>query len=111
MQTTPKAQSCWHLCQATAYLNFNSSLGILHVLQSCVDVQCHDQPRGEPQGVIGFTRRLNDIRTRSVELQEAKRLPKIREGKKKKREERIITVLNREIVRELWIILDTARNY
>lgn len=44
MQTTPKTQSCLQLCEATAYLNFNGSLGILHVLQSCVDVQRHYQP-------------------------------------------------------------------
>lgn len=115
-ETLPKTQSCLHLCQATAYLNFNGSLGILHVLQSCINIQCHYQPRCKPQRIIRFAGRLNDICSSSMELLGAKRLAKIRRreeeergGEKKKKT--IITVLHGEIVHELWILLDTARNY
>lgn len=105
-----QTQSRLHLCQATAHLDFNSSLGILHVFQSRIDIQCHHQPRCKPQRIIRFTGRLDDICSSSVELLRAKQLAKIRHGRRRK-EKSIITVLNGEVVHELRVCLDTARSY
>lgn len=84
-QTSPKIQSCLYLRQAAAYLNFNCSLGILHMFQSCINVQCHYQPRCKPQRIIRFTGRLNDICSSSVELLGAKRLAKIRQEEEERK--------------------------
>lgn len=64
----PLRQSCLCSCQATAHLNFHGSLGILHMFQSCIHIQRHYQARCEPQRIIRFTSRLNDICSSSVEL-------------------------------------------
>lgn len=84
-QTPHKMHSFWHLCQATAYLNFYGSLGILHVFQSCINIQCHYQPRCKPQRIIRFTSRLNDICSSSMELVGAKWLAKMRPGEEEER--------------------------
>lgn len=68
LKKLPPKQSCLHLCQMTSYLNFNSSLGILHMFQSCINIQCHNQSWCKPQGIIRFTSRLNDICSGSMEL-------------------------------------------